>query len=84
MVPTDTESSEDMIAAAQRLRAVRTACRRFLMLWAMSPAKASSSDCYNDHTLTDQIDDPDALLRAISDPQNRDWSLLYRGSVLDD
>jgi hypothetical protein len=84
MVPTHTEKSEDLLAAAQRLRTVRTACRRFLMLWAMSPAKAGLSDSHDALALAQALDDPEALLRIMSDPKNRDWSLLYRGSVLDD
>lgn len=84
MVPTQTQCPDDLIATAQRLRTVRTACRRFLMLWAMSPAKARSPDSRDHPALAGDIDNPEALLRAISDPQNRDWSLLYRGSVLDD
>jgi hypothetical protein len=84
MVPTEIKNSEELIAAAKRLRTVRTACRRFLMLWAMSPAKAGIADSQDAIALAQALDDPQALLRFISDPQNRDWSFLYRGSVLDD
>ena len=84
MVQTDMQSPEELIAAAQRLRAVRTACRRFLMLWAMSPEKACSADSYADLTIADGVDDPETLLRAMSDPQNQDWSLLFRGHGMDD
>ena len=84
MVHTELENSQELIAAAKRLRAVRTACRRFLMLWAMSPAKAGLADSHDALALAQALDDPEALLRIISDPKNRDWSLLYRGTVLDD
>ena len=88
MVPAESDNQIDLLAAAERLRTVRTACRRFLMLWAMSPAKGSPDGTINNPShggATGGVaDDPEALLRAMSDPQNRDWSLLYRGSVLDD
>jgi hypothetical protein len=71
----------DLVTAAERLRNVRTACRRFLMLWAMSPAKGTRDD----RVLANApLDDPETLLRDVSDPQNRDWSFLFRGSVMDD
>ena len=84
MVPAESDHQIDLLAAAQRLRTVRTACRRFLMLWAMSPAKGSQLRDSKNLALNGVTDDPEALLRAMSDPQNHDWSLLYRGSVLDD
>jgi hypothetical protein len=84
MVPAESDNQIDLLAAAQRLRTVRTACRRFLMLWAMSPAKGSQARDSKNLPLHAVTDDPEALLRAMSDPQNHDWSLLYRGSVLDD
>ncbi len=53
----------------------------------MSPAKARQ-DAALDHALEgvpdDTFEDPEAMLRAMKDFQNHDWSLLYRGSVLDD
>jgi hypothetical protein len=77
----------DLFTTAARLQRVRTACRRFLLLWAMSPAKARQ-DAALDHALEgvpdDTFEDPEAMLRAMKDFQNHDWSLLYRGSVLDD
>jgi hypothetical protein len=84
MVPTKSDNSPDLIIAAQRLRDVRTACRRFLMLWAMSPAKEAQARIRQASTSDKATDDPEALLRALSNPKNRDWSLLYRGDVLDD
>ncbi len=51
------------------------------MLWAMSPAKGTRDD----RVLANApLDDPETLLRDVSDPQNRDWSFLFRGSVMDD
>jgi hypothetical protein len=81
----------DLFSAARRLQRVRMACRRFMLLWAMSPPKVRQ-DLALENALNNEADNaPDAtsdeaeaLLRAISDPSNRDWSLLYRGSVLDD
>jgi len=72
----------DLAATAERLRIVKQASQHFLTLWAL------------DHLLTR----PGAIKRlrahvkngssavdaALSDPLNHDWSLLYRGSVLDD
>lgn len=64
-----------LAATAERLRAVKQASQHFLTLWAL------------DHLLTHQR--PMNVLAtqlevAIADPDNRDWSLLYRGGVLDD
>jgi hypothetical protein len=84
MVPTHADRSLDLFTTAERLRTVRTACRRFLMLWAMSPAKDGPSPAAKNLKFDNGPDDPETLLRAMSDPQNRDWSLLYRGSILDD
>jgi hypothetical protein len=79
MARAQSDNPADLFTAAQRLRTVRTACRRFLLLWAMSPGKGRQN------FKSDGVaDDPETLLRAMSDPQNHDWSLLYRGSVLDD
>ncbi len=74
----------DLLDLAKRLREVRTACRRFLMLWAMgsSPKGLAGVDL---SALSDSVlGDPDAMLRALADPKNRDWTLLYQGDVLDD
>jgi hypothetical protein len=88
MGSTSSDHPVDLFAAAQQLRTVRVACRRFLMLWAMSPSKRlaneSTSASRQNLSAGSGHDDPEALLRAISDPENRDWSFLYRGDVLDD
>jgi hypothetical protein len=60
---------EQLVAVADRLRTARKACRQFLALWAMQRGAQIA--------VADRDDD-------VSDPMNHDWSLLYRGSVLDD
>ncbi len=84
MVPAPADRSIDLFSTAERLRLARTACRRFLMLWAMSPEKGITAADREILKFDGQVVDPEALLQSISDPQNRDWSFLYRGSVLDD
>jgi hypothetical protein len=83
MGSTSSDNQIDLFAAAHQLRAVRTACRRFLLLWGMSPVKGSAASRQN-LAIVETCDDPDTLLRAISNPENKDWSILYRGDVLDD
>jgi hypothetical protein len=62
----------DLVEMAQRLRKVRAASRQFLALWALEKA-------------LDKAPAPEPGLEALlSDPDNHDWSLLYKGSVLDD
>ena len=63
---------DELVEMAQRLRKVRAASRQFLALWALEQA-------------LDKAPPADAGLDAmLSDPDNHDWSLLYKGSVLDD
>ena len=66
---------ERWIATAQRLRAARRACDRFLDQWI-------------DGVITGQVRGVDRVAAdvdaALADPLNHDWSILYRGSVLDD
>jgi hypothetical protein len=67
-----TPHMRELIATAERLRAVRAACRQFLALWALDDAAA-------------RIDMPNFKHREqLADPMNHDWSILYHGSVLDD
>ena len=54
------------------------ACLLFLDQWAVGVLCADQSV---DRVAADIQARTDA---AIADPENRDWSLLYRGSVLDD
>jgi hypothetical protein len=62
----------NIVATAKRLRAARSACRQFLLLWALDSA-CSTRTMLGEHRE-----------EALADPANHDWSLLYRGSVLDD
>ena len=66
---------QDIVSAAERLRAVRQASRHFLTLWALESLVAQARGL--DRMAVD-------LDRRTADPYNRDWSLLYRGSILDD
>lgn len=61
----------ELVSAAKRLRSARAACRQFLALWALQQAL----DCL----AASVRDDP-----RLTDPKSHDWSVLYRGSVLDD
>jgi hypothetical protein len=67
------------IDAAQRLREVRKACLLFLDRWAIGHLLSDASTL--DRVAGDVQAQTDA---AIADPNNRDWTVLYRGSVLDD
>ncbi|HWP41325.1 MAG TPA: hypothetical protein VNL70_10405 [Tepidisphaeraceae bacterium] len=62
-----------MVETARRLRTIRAASRQFLALWALQQSterlKTICQEPGND---------------ALADFANHDWSLLYRGSVLDD
>jgi hypothetical protein len=68
------------VDTARRLREVRQACLQFLDRWAIG------------HLLSDApaLDRVAGDIRhaqteaAIADPANKDWSILYRGDVLDD
>jgi hypothetical protein len=65
------------ICAAQRLRAVRTASRIFLDCWVASRLR--------DHAPgVERVAADISAAKALADPANHDWSLLYRGSILDD
>ena len=71
---------QDLAKTARRLREVKDAYRDFLTMWAvdrlaadtgaMSRVTADVAGC--------------ATERALADPHNHNWTLLYRGSVLDD
>jgi hypothetical protein len=62
-----------LVQVADQLRKIRAMQRSFLTLWAVDDAARRKADPL----------DP-ASRRALADPYNRDWSILYRGSVLDD
>jgi hypothetical protein len=67
------------VDAAQRLRHVRRVCRLFLDRWAIGRLLADAPAL--DRVAGDIESQTEA---AIADPTNKDWSILYRGSVLDD
>jgi hypothetical protein len=85
------DGSYELLSTAERLKVVRRACIRFLLLWAMSPAKqstaggtAGSMAKRKTFKFSDGKPDPDGLLRALANSENPDWSFLYRGKLLDD
>ena len=66
--------------AARQLRLVKKASRRFLALWVIQDMVQE-----NRQSRTDGVGNARARLDdAIADPFNHDWSLLYRGNILDD
>jgi hypothetical protein len=72
-------SEPQWIDAARRLREVRQACLQFLDRWAIGHLLSDASAL--DRVAGDVQAQTEA---AIADPANRDWTILYRGSVLDD
>jgi hypothetical protein len=71
----------DWMIAAQELRRVRKACLLFLDQWVAGRLV--------DRRAVDRVAADVGLALAqteaqLADPSNHDWSLLYRGSVLDD
>ncbi|MGD1276621.1 MAG: hypothetical protein ABR964_05285 [Tepidisphaeraceae bacterium] len=66
------------LATAHRLRMVRLACAFFVDRWTSDRLAADA------RAVERMAADLRALEAAIADPNNHDWSLLYRGSVLDD
>jgi hypothetical protein len=67
------------VDTAHRLRQVRQACLQFLDRWAIGHLLLDASAL--DRVAGDVETQTDA---AIADPANHDWTILYRGSVLDD
>lgn len=76
----ETQETRDLAAAAQMLRDVRDACGQFLTLWAME--RLTEEPRVLDRVVKDM--ENARIERDLADPFNRDWSLLYRGSILDD
>ncbi len=76
----NSESSQaGWVGTAHRLRKVREACLMFLDRWAVAQLLADAP------ALDRVADDLESQIEAaIADPKNRNWSVLYRGSVLDD
>jgi hypothetical protein len=61
---------DQLVSTAKRLRSARKACRQFLALWTMQQSAIFAQQ--------------DGDESELSDPMNHDWTILYRGSVLDD
>ena len=70
----------DLADTAHRLRQVKNATRQFLALYALETAQ----ERVRDEAHGAQAASPAELESAVCDFNNHDWSLLYRGSVLDD
>ena len=68
---------------AQRLRQVRQASRDFLVLWAFEQLVRDSQAMKRVASDVDQTPGNTADA-ALADPYDHNWSILYRGSVLDD
>jgi hypothetical protein len=68
---------------AQRLRQVRHASRDFLVLWAYEQLAGDSQAMKRIAGDVAQIPGASADA-ALADPYDHNWSILYRGSVLDD
>jgi hypothetical protein len=75
----ETEQMRELVTTAKRLRAVRQASKHFLTLWALEHMNRRSRPV--ERMAADVAQSAD---QAIADPHNHDWSILYRGSVLDD
>ena len=67
----------ELAKTAERLREVKQAYHHFLTLWALDRLMSRPHAVDRFHADVEQA-------AAIEDPHNHDWSLLYRGSVLDD
>ncbi len=72
---------QDLATTARRLRQVKDASRSFLMLWAMD---RMASDAGAMARVAADVGTRAATEEALADPHNHNWTLLYRGSVLDD
>jgi hypothetical protein len=69
----------ELAATARSLREARNAYQNFLILWALE--QMTTDAAVMARMAADVRTQAD---RALADPMDRDWSLLYRGSVLDD
>jgi hypothetical protein len=65
----------ELAAMAERLRKVKQSYEHFLALWALD--RLLTRPVAIDRFQAD-------INNAIDDPHNRDWSMMYRGDVLDD
>jgi hypothetical protein len=71
----------ELASTARRLRQVKEAYRNFLLLGALERMAADPSAMAKVERDVSTCEADDA---ALADPHNHDWSLMYRGSVLDD
>ena len=69
----------DLSVVSQQLREVKEAYRNFLILGALEEL---TMDTRKMAQIAEDIQRQAAA--AISDPHDRNWSQLYRGSILDD
>ena len=69
---------------AQQLRQVRQASRDFLVLWAFEQLMNDRHAVARMSSDVDEVGRNDELNSALADPSDHNWSILYRGSVLDD
>ena len=75
----------DLAATAERLRVVKQAYQHFLTLWALDRLMTQPASATRFHADIESATEEEAVEQdPVGDPHNRDWSLLYRGSVLDD
>ncbi len=69
------ETISQLIETARALKRVRRMQQEFMLLWALDRAKRAERNF--EETDSKAGDD-------FADPNNRDWRMLYRGSILDD
>jgi len=69
------ETIPQLIETARTLKRARRMQQEFMLLWALDRAKRTR------HGHGEMDSKPGDEL---ADPKNRDWRMLYRGSVLDD
>jgi hypothetical protein len=79
------------VDTARKLRQVRRTCLLFLDRWAISQLLSDASaldrvagDIHGSADEPKDLPTDSSVDSAIADHSNRDWSILYRGSVLDD
>lgn len=64
-----------LIRTAKALKQARRMQQEFMLMWALDQARHAESR--REQRLTRYLEQP-------SDPSDHDWSIFYRGSVLDD
>jgi hypothetical protein len=78
----DGERASNLGELAQQLRSVRQASRDFLLLWAFDRLLRDPQAMKRVATDVAGTSHPDET--ALADPFDHNWSIMYRGSVLDD